>query len=291
MRRPEDRVRPVDGRQVQRVFVLGPRGRSDRHQPAGRPVVLHHRRRQVAPAEARAQQRLLRVQVGHPPGPRRQHRLIGHARRPALRQHHLHVLAEAAAVDLPLDLRQRVIGRHHRDHADRRQRPALEPRRHGDRRRHSERRRPGQHARGHGGHRLGVDAQRHRRERRREFAAQRHQHRQREQRVDAQRHRRLEPAGDPRRQPAQRVDLAGHPARRGQDRLARLGQRRHPRRAVEHRHVELALEVGDRLADRRLDPAQPFGRRREAPGLRDRRQHPELVERHVPDHAAEYRMN
>ncbi|MNL18043.1 hypothetical protein D3C87_1391700 [compost metagenome] len=63
-----------------------------------------------------------------------------------------------------------------------------------------------------------------------------------------------------------------------------LGELRVTRRAVEQLHVDLRLEVGQRLADDRLRPAQLAARRREAAFVCRRDEGAQLVHGQAVEH-------
>ncbi|MCC6645209.1 MAG: thrombospondin type 3 repeat-containing protein [Polyangiaceae bacterium] len=284
VRGPEGLVRAVHREQAQRVLAVAPRLGAQPHEPPSPKILADQVRRQVPPAEPGAEQRVLRVQVGDAPRPRREDRLVRDAGHVALREDELHVLGEPRAGHPPRPTRQRVARRDDGDELDVGERLGFEAAHDPGRPDDAERRRAGEYARRDRGQRLRVDAELDVGQLRRERAAEGHQRRDGHQLLHAQRHGRLHARGEACAQPVELVDLGAHAPRRGEHRLPLRRQRRRASRAVPDRHAELGLEVRHRGADSGLHPRQAPARRGEAAALGRGDQGAELVERDAIEH-------
>jgi hypothetical protein len=111
-----------------------------------------------------------------------------------------------------------------------------------------------------------------------------HQQRRRKHRVDRERHLRLDVGGDAFGVRPYRPGPFQHRPGVVDDRLAGLGQGRGASRAVEQDYAERRLHGLDRLADRRLDAAEPPGGGGKAADLGDDDQRAHLVKGQGVDH-------
>ena len=105
------------------------------------------------------------------------------------------------------------------------------------------------------------------------------QPRDREHHPDADLQLALQAQGEARRAGMQRVDIEQDLACVGEQRSPRMSQRRPLIEAPEQRHAQLALEIGDGIAHRRLGTPQMARRAREAALVDHRQEDAQLVER------------
>lgn len=268
MRRAESHVTAVNRGDREHVLVVPPRLGTEADERPARKVVVHDVLGKVSPAEAAAEHRVLRREVGDTPRARREHGLVGRLVRAALREDDLNVLGEARGRRASLPARgERMLRAHDRDHADLGEDDSLEIVMRGHRGRDPERGTLFEHARADSGHRLGIDLEIDRGMRLRERCARLHQRGDGKDRIDAQRDLRLASAGKRGGQVPERIDLGEHPTRRDEDRLTFVGEGCDTSRSVPELHPEKVFERRHRRAHRGLHPSELSRRSREVPLL------------------------